>query len=294
MTTSISTIQDTQIAIKQYQASLTLEGFSEENGQPAILKSFINQLTDYYDEILNLPPTTLLVDLSTSYRAIVYNIQPYLTEVQLPVQTKELSIKPVDLLGLYKFQYLSYGEYLYHFDLKKVAEPVKQKLALSQRVNLYSVNNEYIATGIIYKLTNSYFSVKTKYLISYEDTKLKYGIVDNFWGNKEYVSTWESEECFEESQMPCWIHVKLYQVKYLYNCAWSLYYSTGLNQELVLVAKGTDNIQPGYAYLSKEKSVFKPGVYTLKSRIIKYGTYSTNVKQIQWELTSSNNFIKNE
>lgn len=287
-------IRDTQIAIKQYQSSLTLEGLSIENGQPSLLKSFISQLTNYFDEILELPEVTLLTELPTTYRAIVFNIQPYLSQVELPVEVKDLSIKPIDPLSIVKFRFIIMDSDVYNFDLKTMPEPLRDKLKVSQRVNIYSKNDNYLDTGIISNLTKTQFSVSTKYALGVSPDNIGYGIVDNFWGSKDYSCTWESDVCFEESQMPCWIHVKLYSVKYLYNCAWSLYYAEDEFKDLILVAKGTDNVQPGYAYLSKSNYIFKPGIYTMKSRIIKYGVYSTNAKQIKWKLLSSNNFIKND
>lgn len=292
---STLTIKDTQIAIKQYKASLTLGGLSIDNGQPALLKSFITQLSNYFDDILNLPPTTLLVDLPITYRPIVFNIQPYLSEVELPTNIKDISIKPVDPLSIIKFKYYSLAQDTeYNFNLESIPQPIIDKLRVSQRVNIYNKNNIYLASGIINNISTKQFTVKTKYSLSVEDNLIGYAVVDNFWSSKDYSSTWESDIWLETSQMPCWIHVKLYDVKYLYNCAWSLYYSEKEYEELTLIAKGTDNIQPGYAYLSKANSIFKPGIYTLKSRIIKYGVYSTNAKQIKWKLLNSTNFIKND
>lgn len=293
---TIDTIKDTQIAITQFIDSIGFDGFSRNNGQSALLKSFINSIKDYHSEILNLPSDTKLVDLPLTYRSGVYNIQPYLQESTLPREDL-FPIYTNTLIDIndYTFNLLDVQDNKYIFDLSKTGSDVQNKLKVSQRIVLLNSNKEYILTGIIESIyVNSYFSVIVKNpteLISYE---ISYGKLDLKWNIQEYISLWTKDIAFEESNLNSWIHVKLYNLKTLYNCSWSLYYKSSPKLTYTEIAIGTDNVQPGYAYLSKANSLFKPGDYLLKSKIIKYGYYGTDMKRLEWNLIASKNYIKNE
>lgn len=290
------TIKDTQIAIAQFRDSFTLDEMSKPNGQSDLLKSFINNIKEYHEVILSLHPATLIISLPTTYREGVVNIQPYLAGSTLP--SEELvddSHKSIRTIKSYKFEYLGFNQTNYLFELSSVPSFVQVKLKLSQRVNLFSKEDTLLETGIINKIvSNKNFSVVTKSLLHAEDYLIAYGQLDSEWSAREYVSIWLNNKCFETSQMNCWFHVKLYSLKTLYNCAWTLYYKVQTTDLYEPIAQGTDNVQPGYAYLSKAQSLFKPGLYKLKSKIVKYGSYDTNLKQIEWELRASRNYIKNE
>lgn len=295
----IPTIKDTQIAIKIYQDSLRLGGMSVPNGQSALLKSFINTLSpDHINDILSLPPTTLITTLSSQYKLTVVNIQPYLQQTILPEVLPEYTVKSIDKLNEYKFSIHSKENTLYKFDLRTVSQDIVDRINISQKIKLYNNNDILVGEGIIWELIPNYFLVKTKNKVD----NIAYATIQTIiYSNIDYSSQWVSDVCFNDSAMPSWIHVKILNTRKLYNCSWGLYYKskptsdplTVINPEY-LVAKGTDNIQPGYAYLSKSNATFKQGLYILKSRVVKYGNYSTSYKLLKWEILEERSFLKNE
>lgn len=291
----IDTIRDTQLAIKEFQKSIGLNGLSQDNGQSVLLKSSINSIKEHHEYILQLASTTLIKTIDEPLRSKIVNLQSYLLDTDSFIDTTLSKAPNLININDYRFKPLNFNNSSYIFDLTKVPVAIQDKLSVSQRFSIYLANEEYLETGLITNISkNSRLNVSVKNPIAISLENIGYGCLDLKWNVQEYISVWVDNSCFEDSNLNCWLHVKLYNVNSLYNCGWSLYYRSNFDKKYIEVAKGTDNVQPGYAYLSKSNSLFKPGDYLLKSKIIKYGMYETDLKRIEWNISDSRNYLKNE
>jgi len=292
----IPTIRDVQIAIKQFNDSIGLNSLSNENGQSHLLKSYIVNIKEYHDYILNLSKDTRIDSIEEPLKSKILAIYNELNTYSSYIDTRLTKTYTSININDYKFRILNVNNNEYTFDLSTVPKHIQDKIAISQRVSIYSKDNVYLQTGLITNIETDYiFIVKVNNLITLDSLdNVAYGSLDLRWNVREYVSIWTNDICFEPSQLNCWLHVKLYDLKSLYNFSWSLYYREDYTKEYKNVAQGTDNVQPGFAYISKAKSIFKSGNYLLKSKIIKYGSYETDIKRIEWDIKDSRSYLKNE
>lgn len=298
----MTTVQDVQQALKEYRASLSFGGLSKENGQPPELKVLLSGLLSNEEEILALPPETLLTDLSNDYKTNAIAADEIIDQT---VYSEDSAGNPIKVNSI--FLNLDINEIEFNFslvidnllvftiDFLKVPETEQQKIIKGIVVDLYDKDDQFLAKGIIRAVDRQKFSVETK------DSNLDYSYCKlyKWWSNRESISMWtlEANNYFQDSKLDSFLDVKLYpQAEYLYSCVWSLYYTTPEDvklKKIIEIAKGIDNIKPGFAYLSRAKQLFKPGVYHLKSRLIKYSNYGSGYNTITWEVAEARRYIRN-
>lgn len=296
------TIADSQIAIKDYKDSLTFGNLSKPNGQSQAVKDLIITLLPYETEILALDSNTLIEDLSTDYKSTVESLETLLDSVnyELDVSGDPNQVNTIQLnQELTDFQFTlvnTVGNLLYlNIDIATIPQRLIDTIKVSNVVCLFDRQDTQIAKGIVRQIRT------TEIVVEVADGTLSYSYakINKWWSSRESVSLWttEADDYFSPSEYNSFLDVKLYEgVQYLYSCVWTLYRTTTddikLNN-LVEIAKGIDNIKPGFAYLSRSSAVFNPGLYHIKSKLIKYANYDTGRSTITWEITEPRRFIRN-
>jgi len=291
----MTTIKNTQIVLKHYIKSIVLGNRTLTTNYSNQLQEYLESLLEYKDEILEYDSTYLVADLPNTYKDVITNINNLLLDSDNHVLYPDTSYTVVKSIKDIYYEYVEQviNDNIIVFYYGDISEYYTKQIKKNQRFKVYDEEDNYLFTGRLIEVADSYLYIETT-LFNIESNKEKIAkcCVDLWWQPNETICLWTDLSCFEESNLNSWIHVKLRDSKNLYTLVWSLYYQSTIDEDELEVAKGTDNVQGGYAYLTISKKVFKAGYYTLRSREIKANNYSTNRLEFKWELKESNNFLK--
>lgn len=288
------TLKNIQIVLKQYTNSLLLNNRSLATNYSQELKNYLETLLPYKEELLALNNSTQLSTLTNkTYYQTLLDLNSLLIDSNISIEPI-VSFVPSKSIRDIKFKYLNHTNNLLTFYSGDISDYYVNELRIGQRFKVLDIDNNYLCTGILRTITSNstlLIEVSSHLLVQYSD-RFYATQVDLWWTPNETISIWVDHTCFEDSDLNCWLHTKLSEKKGLYTTVWSLFYKPDLDTPDIEVAKGIDNIQPGYAYLTMDKKLFKAGYYTLKSREIRANNYSSNRLEFNWYLKEASNFIK--
>lgn len=286
-------VKDVQIALKTYLDSIVLGGRSISTYQSELLKDKLSSLarSNYQLEFLALSPSTLITSINEDYRELIQDIAGLIEESNL---LDIVSPESASITYSYAGQVLN--ETIAVFYTGGVSSVYSENIRKTQRALVLDKNKQILFIGLVVEHYEGYLYIETlKSNLVEHGTNIDSCTIDTWWGAYESISIWtpDSNRCFEDSTMNSWLHCLLKpRARTLYTTVWSLYYQSNPESLVYEVAKGIDNVQPGYAYLSITKKLFLPGVYTLKSKEVKLNNYYTNKLEFRWELSEPKNFLK--